>query len=349
MSIKSLVSRKTKNVIKYVLSTNKHTYDCYKGKKKVIVCLGADYGNLGDVAITFAQIEFLKKCFPDCVVFEFPISSTYTDMKSLKSIIEKDDLITLIGGGNTSERYADIEECREFIVNRFKRNTIVSFPQSVELTTASDKFISDMKRTYLTRNNIYFIAREQYSFDSYKNALPGVKVNLFPDIVLSYDVPKSSVKRDIITVSFRQDKERLLTDEQAKEIYDELSCYGLRVETKDTQITQEMVFDIETRRRLLTEHVLQYQKSRLVVTDRLHGMILAYITKTPCIVFSGDNTKIKGCYEWIKSSRSMFYFDLYDRKELSKALTEIMSYPYRFDDVCVSFDELKNYLINICS
>ena len=45
-----------------------------------------------------------------------------------------------------------------------------------------------------------------------------------------------------------------------------------------------------------------FQKSELVITDRLHGMIFCYITKTPCIVMPNNNHKILMTYE--KNSKS---------------------------------------------
>ena len=49
----------------------------------------------------------------------------------------------------------------------------------------------------------------------------------------------------------------------------------------------------------IKEKMDDMRKSSLVITDRLHGMIFAVITGTPCIVFSNYNHKVKGTYEWI--------------------------------------------------
>lgn len=38
----------------------------------------------------------------------------------------------------------------------------------------------------------------------------------------------------------------------------------------------------------------------MMVTDRLHGMIFAAITNTPCIVITSKSPKVKGVYQWIK-------------------------------------------------
>ena len=43
----------------------------------------------------------------------------------------------------------------------------------------------------------------------------------------------------------------------------------------------------------------EFADAEFVITDRLHGMVFAAITETPCIVFSNYNQKVKGTYEWI--------------------------------------------------
>lgn len=37
-----------------------------------------------------------------------------------------------------------------------------------------------------------------------------------------------------------------------------------------------------------------------MITDRLHGMIFAAITSTPCIALRNSNHKIEYSYEWFK-------------------------------------------------
>lgn len=343
MRVKSWLSQRMKNRIKYSLSPNRHTFDTYKGKKKVIVCMGADYGNMGDVAITFAQMSFLKKCFPDCCVIEFPISSTYKDMKSLKSVVTRDDLITLVGGGNTSERYADIEECREFIIKKFSKNTIVSFPQSVEVSGLNSKFVSRMRRKYNNIKDLHFIAREKFSYEAYKKIFPDKTIELFPDIVLSMELQNEVKIRNIITLSMRHDKEKKLSNIEETAIKKELISYGYEVQLKDTQVKGYYKFTIKERKKLLGELIDQYKKSMLVVTDRLHGMILSYITNTPCIVFAGDNNKIAGCYEWIKNSDQIIFMEKYDRKVFNAAVEKMM-YQQKHLNSAVDFEKFKVFL-----
>lgn len=41
--------------------------------------------------------------------------------------------------------------------------------------------------------------------------------------------------------------------------------------------------------------------SKLLITDRLQGMVFAAITGTPCIVLNNNHYKVKGTYEWIST------------------------------------------------
>lgn len=43
------------------------------------------------------------------------------------------------------------------------------------------------------------------------------------------------------------------------------------------------------------------------MTDRLHGMIFAFITRTPAIVIPNSNFKIRGCFQWIKDCGYILY------------------------------------------
>ena len=50
----------------------------------------------------------------------------------------------------------------------------------------------------------------------------------------------------------------------------------------------------------IEEMLKKYRKCQLVITDRLHGMIFATITSTPCIALGNYNHKIKSCSETLE-------------------------------------------------
>ena len=55
------------------------------------------------------------------------------------------------------------------------------------------------------------------------------------------------------------------------------------------------------REEILDNKFKQFQTSQIVITDRLHGMIFATITETPCVVFGNFNHKIIESYKWLKN------------------------------------------------
>lgn len=323
MSIKKFIPRKIKNYLKYFFSRD-NSFSSLNDDKKVFVFLGADYGNLGDVAITLSQITFLKEMFLGYDVIEVPISKTYISLKSIETKVTPDDIITIVGGGNTSERYLDIEECRQFVISKFPHNNIILFPQSVELENASKLFKKRFRKVYSSHKNILFLTRDKYSFESIRKYVPEMHVELMPDIVLSMKVKNDVFRRESITIAFRHDKERMLSDNQQNDIISLLNEMG-NVEIFDTQLKSNITISQTNRVDYLNRLIEQFKKSKLVVTDRLHGMILSYITNTPCIVFSGDNTKIKGCYEWISDSVITAYLEEYNIEVLQEIANNFIS------------------------
>ena len=44
----------------------------------------------------------------------------------------------------------------------------------------------------------------------------------------------------------------------------------------------------------------EFRSARLVITDRLHGMIFSAVTGTPCVALNNSNGKVGYEYEWLK-------------------------------------------------
>ena len=71
----------------------------------------------------------------------------------------------------------------------------------------------------------------------------------------------------------------------------------------------------------------------VVITDRLHGMILSIITGTPCIVFGNNYHKVESSYySWFKD---LEYVSFIQQKEIENKLEEKIK----------KFKNLNNYEI----
>lgn len=323
MKVKKRLPLQLKCYFKYLLGNKKSWKDFVehidKNKRKIVVALAADYGNLGDVAITLAQEDFLRKNFPEYQIIDFPIAMTYTHMKSLKKIVKEDDIITLVGGGNMGDLYDDIEGCRQFVIHQFPKNKIISFPQTIcfENETKLNRCI----RSYSSHQRLTLVARESFSYELMKQYFKKAEILLTPDIVLSMKRSESFVKREGMYVILRDDKESVLT-ENVKIQLEEMLVKEYGAKFIDTVIETDRM-PLRTRCDRLESLLTVIERSSIIITNRLHGMIFCAITGTPCIVLPIKGNKITGVMEWISNLNFIKYCSNYDMEEIQQMIVDV--------------------------
>lgn len=213
-NIAKIIYIKTRFYIKYWFSKSSiPEYNYLLNRKKCFVFLAADYGNLGDVAITYAQEIFLREHFPDHEIVDVPISNTLSSLKSLQKICNQDDIITVVGGGNMSDLYFDIELLRQMVVKAFPRNRILLFPQTMFFSnTLGGKYLKyQAVKVYSKHKNLTISARERWSYEVMKTLFSNSK--LLPDIVMTLDKRKPALERKGVTFCLRDDVESKLSDD----------------------------------------------------------------------------------------------------------------------------------------
>lgn len=300
---------KSKIYIKYLLSKKRQNlYNQYIGIKKCIIFLAADYGNLGDIAITYAQTKYLHSLFPNHTIINVPISRTISDLRAIKNICTEEDIISIIGGGNMGDLYYDIEILRQLVISKFPYNHVFSFPQTIIFSKSKTGYYMQHEAIrHYTSDNLLLMAREPVSFQN-MSKLFSCNVILIPDIVMTLDASKPTQKRKGITLCLRNDDESFLDPNFMKELYVHLSDLGYSVSYYDTHIGRNNLTLEESKIELLKiwHH---FRKSQWVITDRLHGMIFCFITKTPCLVLPNNNFKIEKSYDWIKECGYIYFIN----------------------------------------
>lgn len=277
-------------------------------EKRAYLFLCPDYGNIGDVAIYFAQVNFLKRFYKKDNIITIRVQDTYRYIRAIKKEIMPQDTIYLVGGGNFGGLYPVADYGRLCILSCFRSNHIVSFPQTItEIPGYS--FISKYCKAFQDCSNFHLFLREKKSYEvacEYFSAT-GIQISLVPDIVFSFKESMSldSNRDTSIVLSLRHDKEALLNDHDKLNIKKDITELGFGFKELDTTVE---AFDISDEKRHL-EHIWNcYSSCQAVITDRLHGMIFAYITKTPCIVFDNNNGKIKNTYRlWLKDCKYIYF------------------------------------------
>ncbi len=332
--------------IKYRFKSEKINLD--ENTKKAFIFLAADYGNIGDIAITYAQKEFLKDCLKNYQIIEINLHDTYKYLYFLKKNINKDDILTIIGGGNLTNRYDYFEELRRIVIKNFKNNKIISFPQTIEFT--DDYFGQISKRRsqkiYSKNRNLIIFAREKKSFENMKETFPKNKVLLCPDIVM-YLKEKLNIKkekREKIGICLRDDKEKAINSDIVKEKIIK-KCGKENIAYMSTHTGDEN-YKQEKRDKYFKDLLEEISKKEFFVTDRLHGMIFCYLTNTPCLAFDNDNHKVKETYDlWLKDCEFIKLVSNNEINDIDKFIEEIKTIKINNINLKDKFDNLKKAIM----
>ena len=318
------LKKKIKNKLKCVIKAKKLDLD---DKKKIYIILAADYGNLGDVAITYAQKQYLNDILPEYEVIEIPASEFYNYYLFLKNKVNNEDIITIVGGGNLGNLYDIIEDVRRKTIKTFKNNLIVSFPQTATFTEdiKGEKDLEKAKKIYSKHKKLILFAREEKTYNYMKKNFEKNEVYLTPDIVfyLKNKVPINDYDGNKVGVCFRDDVEKLISENIEKEIRKELKDTDIK--EISTHIGDENII-FEKKYNQLLELIDKIRNVKVLITDRLHGMIFAYITETPCIAIDNKNHKIKETYKkWLKDCNYIKLLDSNDFKNIKKYIDEVVT------------------------
>lgn len=311
-----------KTFIKVNILPKKLEEDTKRNHCYIFMC--ADYPNMGDIAITVAQKKFLEKLLKDYQITCIKISESYYYLKDIKKRLKQNDIITIIGGGNITDLYIAYERERKFVIHYFQKNKIISFPETISFSD-SKKGIREAKSFQSTCNknqNLTILVREEQSLKYCENKkIENVK--LTPDIVFSLDNQYPIVNRDNnITLCFRNDKEKKSEIIEKVKRNELINQYHLR--EMDTLV--DFKIDFEKREEQFEKFLADFSNTKLLITDRLHGMIFAYITNTPCIVFDNSNKKISSTYfTWLKNQNFIIFEDSYGDNKMSEDVRKLLN------------------------
>ena len=293
-------------------------------KSRFILISTPVHGNLGDQAIVFAQRQMLKDCGINHIV---EINSVdYLRYRSvIVRLITPKDVVIIDGGGNIGSLWPTEAERINDIVKRFKGNHIIIFP---ETAFYSDDVLGRIvykitKSAFEKHKNLYVFLRDKPSFKCIKQMLQKGNVYLCPDIAiyLKGRIQIDDVTRKGVLLCIRNDIERSIDEMIINQIIEIFGKQGLPFYQSDTVIKRCVT--PHTRKKELYCKWKEFTSSQLVITDRLHGMLFAYITNTPCIAFNNINGKVEAQYSWIQSEDYIGVCN--DISKIEKMMTKLIS------------------------
>ena len=273
------------------------------------------YGNIGDQAIAFAMESFVADILPDYKQIEITEDQLPASIHWLKKEVRTNDIICLTGGGNMGVMYQRYESVRRLVLKNFPYNPIVIFPQTFDYGSDSyaTKELERAKQVYGVVKTLILCARDEESFAKMKAAFKKAKVLFCPDIVLYLDYRNVFEKKDGIGICLRNDKERVLTDVQHELLYKRYPEHSKLTTMDET----ELPITYKNRRKVVERKLREFAENRLILTDRLHGAIFAFITGTPCIAFPNTNGKVERVCKYLSENGDVLYTDNVETKFIS--------------------------------
>lgn len=305
--------------------------------KKIILMGIPNHGNIGDQAIALAEEQLIKRIFPQIEIIEFPEKGLVNSVLAKRYIINDDDVILMHGGGNIGDTYEVPEDGRRSIIEMFPNNKIIIFPQTAYFDSAEE--LEKSKKIYNAHKNLIIMAREEKSYSFMKENFDKCKVYLTPDIVMTMK-EDFNYKRDNVLIMFREDKEKTLSDDTTKKIKSIIEKKFGSYIVSDMHLGEDVTNIYgECRKKIVYEKLKQLNQSKLVVTDRLHGMIFSAITQTPCIVLGSYTHKIKESYKWLNNLEYIVFcddIDCFEEKILEVLSCKNKTYDNEFAEKIIS-------------
>ena len=313
---------------------------------RLILALAADYGNLGDVALTRALLQFAGRHLPSYQPYLLTAGRIYRDLKGVARASSSEDVVALVGGGNMGDLYPDLEEARLRVVRAFPANKIVSFPQSIEFSATKDgmRALARSRSIYEAHPRLEMFARDAESLRRMREAFPRAKISSAPDTVLSMSAPAAAKRCIPLIACLRQDKESGLSPASRSAILAAVSDAYSGALFTDT-VVQGPRLDYHSYDNHLENLLQKFACSRCVVTDRLHGLIFSVITGTPCVVIENNNHKIRSLVEtWLPGMASVRLLTNPEPPAVLAAVEEVVTARAHRPDLTPAFAQLASSL-----
>lgn len=319
-------------------------YEHQEDESKIYLFCAPDYANLGDHAIAYAEKEFIEN-YIGCEIVEVPTRHFRDAADIARHHIRENDLILITGGGFLGSLWMNSENMTREIIRNYPNNRIIVMPQTLywEDNKVFEKEAMYTREIYHLHKRLTLCARDSVSFDLMKKYYPDCHIILVPDMVLSCEwnkVVKTETYRGGVVLCLKDDKESVLTVEQKEKIVHiskELEGEVVSI----NNMYRYVMLDKEHREEALKEQLALFSGTRLCITDRLHGMLFAVITGTPCIVLNNCNHKLKASYQWVDNLPHICFVDDIDELQyVSANMIDVKTEKYDFSHYSLYYKEL---------
>lgn len=331
-----MIKNSIKKIIKFIKKINaslRLKKILIKNNNDKIILIGSPlHGNIGDHAISIAEMRLLKK-IKDKTVIEIPGEYYNLCTKKIIKYVKGNDIILITGGGFIGNIWMVEENMVKSILKNFASNKTIILPQTFFFTndTEGSEELKELTSIINNHQNLHIFLREEKSFNFCRDHFKSVNnIELIPDMVISLNYSNANTERKNILFCLREDKEKSISNQDLNQILSKTDSLKIKV-NKTTTVVQQKI-KIKDRKRIFENKLLEFSQSKLVITDRLHGMLFAAITGTPCIALNNISGKVEGVYKWISHLDYIKFVNNLDNiSELIKSLINLNNTKYTAD------------------
>ena len=303
------------------------------------------YRNYGDHLIAYSERLLLDSAGVDSVI-EIPYEDCQALRNSFGSVVRPQDTVFFTGGGYLGDLWPGLESTAERILGSLgSGNRVCFFPESLFYSNVGCECFEAAVKAAKAR--VIVGAREEASFERLSRSLELASVRLFPDVGLFVrrgDLLATAPDRiaDSVLVCLRRDKESLQGAGFGVELTDVLDSCGLMISAIDTHNPVGEIEDFD-RRGELGAIARRFGEASLVVTNRLHGMVLAMIMGTPCVALDNISGKVSGVARWV--AEAGYPLVMCTNGDISSAVRKACSLAPYEGDICDVLHEEKGRLL----
>ncbi len=276
-------------------------------QKKIFLLGTAEHSNIGDAAIAVGALEFIRQYFPEYCPVELSTYEFNDRYDELCALCSPQDLIFLQGGGNLGNRFLNEENLRRKVIADFPDNRIVILPQTIYFDADATEELAESERVYNQHANLTLFTRGEESHRFALEHFSQAKSVSMPDMALILRRNYGMERNGILLCLRDLSDESGLTAEQYQQVEQTVKSIDPAYEKTNNLYATDI--PREQRNRIVEETFKKFARHKVVVTDRLHGLIFSLITGTPCVVLSAFNQKIREFVADFQDSDAVFFID----------------------------------------
>lgn len=281
------------------------------------------YGNVGDIAIARATMQLFRDYNKRFIWVNDYISVPVAKM--VKSIIRKTDVVLYQGGGNFGDMYPiiDAERRSVFLTLKDTGAKMIQLPTSVNFRCKGD--FAELAHDYY---GVRIFVREPISLVNAKDILTSSKISMIPDMVFwtiathAINMHSKNTHINTVAVALRSDEEKS-NSPSYDYIIEQLIARGLPTDVRhfDTVVNTQgkKLLTLKQKNKVLNSVLREIDSADLIITDRLHGMLLSLSRGKKVIALDNSTKKISGTiHGWLANNPNVFFIDSYSESVKKK-------------------------------